>query len=217
MKKSISLILISIFTLIVLTACNQKPVEIDEEKENSSVEADNVRVSQTDNTWYMEQDGNMYYCQTTDIVWRLHVIEAATGSRFYALEKSEHGSNPSTWWDVINEDPFDGTWGVAQGLKFYDDNFAFASISRADESRSSVYITRDGGVTFEKIVLPMDQVTKLPENAEEYEYTIEDYDYMFMPEMEENGWSILVTTARLYKDGITFFSEDDGVTWNVVE
>jgi hypothetical protein len=191
-------------------------VLIDETGNSVVKEGAELKEEKEESTWYVEQDGNMYYCHTTDIVWRLAVIDAATGSRLYVLEKSEHGSKAS-YWNIINENPFDSQWGVAQGLKFYDESFGFASISSADESNSSVYVTRDGGVTFEKIVLPMDTITELPAEAEELEYTVDDYDYMFMPEKEENTWYITVTTAKLYKNGITFSSVDNGVTWQVVE
>ena len=43
-------------------------------------------------------------------------------------------------------------------------------------------MTGDGGVSFERIEFPMSTVTELPAVAEEYGYTLEDYDYFHMPE-----------------------------------
>lgn len=42
-------------------------------------------------------------------------------------------------------------------------------------------MTTDGGSTFTEIILPMDQAAELPEHAEEYGHTLEDYAYLCMP------------------------------------
>lgn len=68
------------------------------------------------------------------------------GSRFYELERSEDGG---TTWERINQDPFSGSIGVAEGLLFFDEQFGFAGLTGASQSYSQMYVTRDGGETFE--------------------------------------------------------------------
>lgn len=125
------------------------------------------------------------------------------------MEKTENGGSA---WERINADPFAGEIGVVEGLVFFDENFGFAGLMGASQSYSQLYVTRDGGVTFEKLQLPMDVVTELPELAEECGFTIEDYDYLNMPE-KSSALTITVTSEAAEKDGIIFQSMDDGVTW----
>ena len=142
--------------------------------------------------------------------WRLVVADVAAGSRFYRMERTIDGGMT---WEVVNEDPFSGQLGVAEGLLFYDENVGFAGLTGASRSYSALFITVDGGETFDKIELPMDMVMELPESAEEYGYTIVDYDYLNMPQRDSEGLTIMVMTEEDEKDGILFLSEDDGVTW----
>ena len=76
-----------------------------------------------------------------------------------------------------------------------------------------MYVTRDGGVIFEKLQLPMDTVTELPELANECGFTIEDYDYFHMPEKRDSLLTIMVTTDAEESNGIIFQSKDNGATW----
>ena len=83
------------------------------------------------------------------------ITDAAAGSRFYVMEKTMDGGST---WECINDDPFSGQLGVAEGLIFYDENFGVAGITGASQSYSRLYVTRDGGRTFEEMKLPMDLV-----------------------------------------------------------
>ena len=146
--------------------------------------------------------------------WRLVVTDAAAGSRFYRMERTIDGG---VTWEVVNEDPFVGQLGVAEGLLFYDENVGFAGLTGASRSYSALFMTVDGGETFEKVELPMDTVAELPESAEEYGYTTIDYDYLNMPQRDGEGLTIMVTTEEAEKDGILFRSVDDGVTWKLIQ
>lgn len=89
------------------------------------------------------------------------------------------------WWFYLgmhNDDPFSGQLGVAEGLIFYDENFGVAGITGASQSYSRLYVTRDGGRTFEEMKLPMDLVSELPQIAIDCGFTVEDFDYLNMPE-----------------------------------
>ena len=47
--------------------------------------------------------------------YRLTVLDAAAGSRFYGLEMTEDGGNS---WETLNQDPFGGETGVSAGISF---------------------------------------------------------------------------------------------------
>ncbi len=163
-------------------------------------------------SWIVDQnDGSMYFFLDDAYGWRLNVVDAAAGSRLYAMEKTEDGG---VSWDSLNQNPFLGQDGAAEGLVFYDEKFGVAGLSGASQSSSALYLTKDGGATFREIKLPMDQVTELPETAKEYGFTVQDYDYLEMPERSENVLTIKVTSEAGETDGILFRSTDDGEIWN---
>lgn len=180
-----------------------------EKIEQERVEEQTEEAKNTE-SWTVDQgDGSMYFFVNETVGWRLVITDAAAGSRFYELERSEDGG---TTWERINHDPFSGSIGVAEGLLFFDEQFGFVGLTGASQSYSQMYITRDGGETFDLLQLPMDTVTTLPDLAATCGYTIADYDYLNMPE-KTAGWSILVTTEASEQEGIRFESMDDGVTW----
>ena len=76
-------------------------------------------------------------------------------------------------------------------------------------------MTRDGGANFEKINLPFEKVKNLPQQGKEYGLTIENYKYLKMPKMVGNKIYILATTDSFEEEGIEFYSEDEGKTWDV--
>ena len=144
-----------------------------------------------------ESNGTMYFFLDEQNGWRLVVVDAAAGSRFYVMERTADGGDT---WERINEDPL-------------DDNFGIAGLSGASQSHSTLYITKDGGRSFGEIKLPMSTVTELPESAKEYGFTVEDYDYLNMPQIGATTLIIMVTTDKGDNDGIVFESEDGGDTW----
>lgn len=162
-------------------------------------------------SWTVDQsDGTMYFFLDENNGWRLVITDAAAGSRFYVMEKTMDGGST---WECINDDPFSGQLGVAEGLIFYDENFGVAGITGASQSYSRLYVTRDGGRTFEEMKLPMDLVSELPQIAIDCGFTVEDFDYLNMPEKEDDTLTITVTTDAAEKDGIVFQSTDYGATW----
>ena len=169
------------------------------------------QIEKTKESWTVDQrDGSVYFFLDDFRGWRLSIADAAAGSRFYILEKTEDGGAS---WEVLNKNPFLGQAGVAEGLMFYDENLGVAGLSGASQTTSVLYLTRDGGMTFQEIRLPMDRVPTLPEIAEEYGWTIEDYDYLNMPEMHERCLKITVVTEAMEEHGIVFESIDHGDTW----
>ncbi len=173
-----------------------------EEQVGEAVETKGWTVDQSDGTMYFFLDGN--------IGWRLAVIDAAAGSRFYGMEKTADGGDT---WDEINADPFLGDIGVTEGLLFFDESFGIAGLTGASQSDSSLFLTRDGGRSFTRLSLPMDTVTQLPPLAKECGFTVEDYDYIHMPKKEEDTLTVMVSTEAIDTEGILFLSEDNGESW----
>ena len=153
--------------------------------------------------------GMMYFFLDDQNGWRLVIADAAAGSRYYRMEKTTDGGRT---WSRINDDPFLGEMGVAEGMLFFDENIGIIGLTGASQSASGLYLTRDGGATFEEIAFPMNAVTELPKLAEECGLTIDDYDYCYMPEQEGDALTVIVTTEAGEKDGIEFQSKDNGLT-----
>ena len=157
------------------------------ETETETKTSENIRNS---DTWeFNAEDGDMYYFINDITGYRLNVVDAACGSRFYNFEKTKDGG---TTWTEVNGDPFDQNMGVAEGLLFF---------------------TNDFGETFERLELPLDTVTELPSEAAELGFTIEDYDYHTMPQIVDGKMEIYLQTDAMEQQGIIFQSEDNGVTW----
>lgn len=174
-------------------------------------EMQHIEAAKAAEGWMIAQsDGTMYFFLDEKTGWRLVVIDAALGSRLYALEKTEDGGDS---WDTINENPFEGAGGVAEGLIFYDEDFGYAGLTGASQSYSQLYVTHDGGLNFEKVMLPMDTVTELPELGQSLGFTPDDYDYYEMPEQVGDDLFIIVRTDAGENSGLMFKSEDRGITW----
>lgn len=83
------------------------------ETETETKTSENIRNS---DTWeFNAEDGDMYYFINDITGYRLNVVDAACGSRFYNFEKTKDGG---TTWTEVNGDPFDQNMGVAEGLLF---------------------------------------------------------------------------------------------------
>lgn len=143
--------------------------------------------------------------------WRLSVVDAAAGSRFYEMDQTRDGG---VSWNKLNADPFNGNGGAAEGILFFDENFGFVGLAGASQSHSTLYVTRDGGATFAAIQLPMDSVTELPPLAKQLNFTAADYAYDEMPSKAEDGTlTIRAMTEAGEQEAILFESKDNGATW----
>ncbi len=161
--------------------------------------------------WSIDQaDGTMYYFLDDQTGWRLVVTDAAAGSRFYEMERTEDGG---TNWIKINQDPFGGSIGVTEGLLFLDENFGYAGLTGASQSYSRLYVTRDGGYTFEQVELPMDSITEIPALGQELGYVVSDYDYYTMPVLQDDVLTIQAISEYGEQEGYLFQSADQGLTW----
>lgn len=189
-----------------------EPVHISQKTLDEEQEQQQTETAKEAETWSVDNtDGTMYFFLNDDLGWRLVVADAAAGSRFYQMEKTENGG---TSWEMANEDPFGGQIGITEGLIFFDENFGFAGLTGASQSSSSLYMTGDGGETFTQVQLPMDSVSQIPESGTEYGFTVSDYDYIGMPQEQDGTLTVLVTTGAGEQDGILFQSSDRGATWS---
>lgn len=188
-----------------------EPEYINQSELDKKQEQQQTETAKKAKEWTVDNaDGTMYFFLNKKLGWRLVVADAAAGSRFYKLEKTSNGGSD---WETVHNDPFDGRAGVAEGLQFFDAQFGVVGLAGASQESSCIYITRDGGVTFEEIQLPMEAVTELPEHAEIYGFTKDDYEYLCMPEKEGKTMTIQVTSGAGEQEGFLFQSTDDGITW----
>jgi len=159
-----------------------------------------------------DEHGQDVFYKSEEIGYRLTVIDAATGSRWYGLDQTSDGG---LTWESVNSDSFDGLAGVSSGIVFFDNYLGFFVLSRMSQTEVILYRTHNGG----KDVAPVD----LPAHA-----TSSDNDKVIQPTQkielpyEENG-SLYV---RVYSDASSeqfhdtynlYESEDDGITWELVE
>lgn len=152
----------------------------------------------------VREDGSVYFFLNEIQGWRLVVIDAAAGSRWYALEiTSDGGKN----WDRVEPDPFNGElFGVADSIQFLDEQVGFVLMSGASESHSSLYRTTDGAISFSMVELPTELVeVKVPDLAE--------YDYVTMPYKEGDVLKISLRVEKYDCPCFYFESADNGETW----
>lgn len=152
----------------------------------------------------VREDGSVYYLINESKGWRLVVIDAAAGSRWYVIESTSDGGKN---WNRIEPDPFNGELsGVADSIQFLDEQIGFVLMSGASESHSRLYRTTDGGNIFSMVELPIELIdVEIPDLAE--------HDYITMPYVEN---SVLKVSLRLEKydcGSIYFESKDNGETW----
>lgn len=187
------------------------PEYISQDVINAAEKDIQIEEAKKEDAWTTDSsDGSMYFFLDDNLGWRLDVVDAAAGSRYYQLE---HTTDGGTSWRNVNPDPFQGNGGAAQGLIFYDENFGFAGLSGASQTHSALYITKDGGQTFTGVQLPIDTVTELPKTAKEYGLTLEDYAYCEMPKKDGDTFTIRVLSAAGETDAILFESKDNCETW----
>lgn len=147
-----------------------------------------------------------------EVGFQLVVVDAALGSRFYALEKTETGGED---WQMLNEDPFNGSTGGASGITFIDQDLGFIGLSHNGGTEADLFRTTDGGQSFEKVEIPEVEV---PLNEEE------TYNPFVFPEMPyaTDGKLLLKVNQGAdgdYKRGIRaiYESKDRGETWKYVK
>lgn len=183
--------------------------------QNEQAEKDSQAKEQgkENNTWTVDTDGSgvVRFFLNEQKGWKLSVVDAALGTRYYKLETTSDGGYN---WTTVNEDPFDGNGGAGEGIQFFDEQFGFIGLSGASQTHSSIYVTKDGGKTLKEIELPMDTVTEYPPHMQEYGFTLDDYQYLEMPQQDGENYTIHVMTQSGETEGLVFTSEDQCENWS---
>ena len=60
----------------------------------------------------------------------------------------------------------------------------------------------------------MDTVTEYPPHMQEYGFTLEDYQYLEMPQQDGENYTIHVMSQSGEMEGLVFTSEDQGENWS---
>lgn len=108
--------------------------------------------------------------------YRMIVLDAALGSRWYGLLKS---SDSGETWEVWSREPFD-TMGMGVDFTFLNEEFGFATLMHNGGDSADLYVTENGGKSYEAVVM-QDYTVTLSDG-----YTYTPYDYPQMP-YEEDG------------------------------
>lgn len=164
------------------------------------------------NIGYSYNDGEESYFLNKDLGYQLSVVDAALGSRFYALLKTQNGGHT---WETINSDPFSNNTGLSSGITFIDKKLGFIGLSHSGGIYGELYRTDNGGLSFEELSIPEIEVS-LSESE-----TYMPFDFPEMP-YEENGRLFLLVGQGQdgdYKGGIKamYKSKDNGKTWEYVK
>ncbi len=174
------------------------------EIEAREAEEEAVEDAQTAGKTLVSDDHGMTFYLDESTSMRLIVTDAAAGSRAYAFENGE----------IYNEDPFNGSSGVAESIYFLDERVGFILLTNASQDHSRMYGTTDGGESFAQVLLPTeDGEEDLAGN--EFGFTAADMDYIYPPYEEDGALYVEVS----YESGgrsylaLRFVSEDDGASW----
>lgn len=146
-----------------------------------------------------------------ELGYQLVVLDAALGSRFYGLTKRTEVEGE---YELINNDPFNGSSGGAAGLTFINEELGFSALSHSGGMSADLYRTVNGGESFERIEIP--EVELALNDTEVYN----PFDFPDMPYKEEDHLVMYVNQGSNgdYKRGVraVFHSYDDGLTWEFI-
>lgn len=170
---------------------------------------------QLNNQWdigYSYNEGEETFFLDENLGYQLSVVDAALGSRFYALLQTQDGGYT---WETINLDPFLNNTGVSSGITYINKNLGFIGLSHSGGSFAELYRTEDGGLSFEKVYFP-----KVEVHLTETE-TYNPFDFPERPFVENGKLYLLVGQGQDgdYKGGIKalYQTEDNGETWEYIK
>lgn len=118
-------------------------------------------------------------CELEDgrIRYRMVVLDAAAGHRWYGLLKS---GDRGLSWEVVSKSPFGGDMGMGIDFIFLDEELGFATLSHNGGDEADLYVTENGGESYQRAMIQGLEVTL------EDGYLYNPYDFPQMP-YEENG------------------------------
>lgn len=188
------------------------PVRYNLTEDLNNIKKYHLNVDENEKTSRSANSEDKEFYLSDNIGYKLKVVEAAAGSRFYSLYGTKDGGNT---WDTINEDPFIGRGGVVAGITFINEKLGFIALSHSGGSYGELYCTEDGGLSFEVVNLPEVKV------ALKGEETFTPFDFPGMPYKEDGILNILVGQGT---DGdyngnssVLYQSKDEGITWEYIK
>ena len=190
-----------------LTETYEKYNEWVQEQNNANVLDTDVYTTDADtdaDALFMATYDDNYYekeCMIGDgaVRYRMVVRDAALGHRLYSLLKST--DNGKTW-QMSSSLPFGYEMGMGIDFTFLNEDFGFATLAHNGGDEAVLYVTEDGGDTYQLVAIEGYTVTL--DNG----YTYNPYDYPQMP-YEENG--ILYVLCGQGADGDYAGGDDAGL------
>ncbi len=157
-------------------------------------------------------NNNEQFFLSKEVGYRLNFVDKALGSSFYSLSMTVDGGEN---WEVINEDPFNGTIGGPSGITFINNQLGFLGATRPSGTEGELYRTDDGGISFTKVNYTPREV-KLDSGQ-----SISPFDSPGMPYEKDGVFNMLVgqgadgdyngNSSALYR------SKDNGETWEYLK
>lgn len=127
---------------------------------------------------YLNQIEETVTVPGTDICYAMYVVDAALGSRMYGLLKSTDGG---VNWYLQSGNPFGDEMGGSVEFTFLDEFFGFATLSHNGGDTAKLYVTEDGGLSYQPVKLEGNRKVTLADGTE-----YEPCDYPRMPYYEED-------------------------------
>lgn len=189
-----------------------------ESESSQSGEDENVISEEEYNRQFMERYSGEYEkeCLVGDgsIRYRMVVLDAALGSRYYGLLKS---TDSGQTWEMWSSSPFDSL-GMGVDFTFLTEDFGFATLMHNGGDSADLYVTEDGGKSYQAAV--MQEYTVTLDDG----YTYAPYDYPEMPYEEDDTLYVLCGQGADgdYDGGdaagmALYQSTDGGHTWTFVK
>lgn len=154
-------------------------------------------------TSFMERYDGYYekecVLEGSDICYRMVCVDAALGSRMYALLKCSDGGKS---WEVRERDPFAGQWGMGIDFTFLTEEYGFASLMHNGGDSADLYVTEDGGLSYHPCIFK-GGVASLGDGGH-----YNPYDYPQMP-YEEDGRLCVICGKGIDGTGTALFSSTD--------
>jgi len=105
-------------------------------------------ISKSDETMPEKVNSDDTFWFDDNVGYSLKIEDAALGTYYYSLNKTTDGGST---WEVLNDDPFIGNGGVADGITFSDELHGNIAMAHAGRDGIEYYETEDGGHSFVQI------------------------------------------------------------------